>query len=126
MPLPAVQVTVEHPHAPVNQPPVAEDDTATLLTNTVDHVIAVLANDSDPDNDPLTIVAVGNPMHGVVTTDGQTLFYTPNPGYEGADSFSYTIDDGRGGTATALVTIIDSPVESHKNHGLFLPLVHNG
>src|SRR5690606_13135238 len=67
--------------------------------------IDVLANDTDPDGDPLAIGAVGTPAHGSVQLAGGVLAYTPQPGYSGADAFSYTVVDGRGGSATAMVTV---------------------
>ena len=101
----AVTVTV----APrPNQPPVAVDDTATTLSGTP-VTVPVLANDSDPDGDPLTITSVGAPSLGAVTISGSAVIYTPAAGVVGTDRFSYTIDDGRGGTATAFVTVTVTP-----------------
>ena len=88
----------------VNQPPTAVDDTATIPENSA-ATIDVLANDSDPDGDPLTIIGVGGAAHGTVTTNGATVFYTPAAGFYGTDTFTYTISDGNGGTATATVTV---------------------
>jgi hypothetical protein len=67
--------------------------------------VAVLANDYDPDGDALTVTATGPASGGFVTTDGVTVTYTPYADYNGPDSFSYTISDGTGGTATAQVSI---------------------
>ena len=67
---------------------------------------SLLANDSDPNSDPLTIIAVGNATNGTVTLDAQTgnVIFTPTAGYSGPASFTYTVSDGRGGTATANVS----------------------
>jgi|GEM_PF-4063406 len=91
----------------VNRPPVAVDDSATVQQDSSAVTIDVLANDSDPDGDTLTITAVTQGAHGeVAITDGGTrVSYTPEPGYAGPDSFTYTVSDGRGGTDTATVTI---------------------
>ncbi len=89
-----------------NNPPIAVDDFATTQKNTA-VIIDVLANDSDPDGDPLTIIEVPakTPMGTAeITEDGQIL-YNPMPGWWGGDSFEYTISDGFGGTATATVTL---------------------
>jgi hypothetical protein len=84
---------------------VAVNDTATTSVGTA-VTIAVLANDSDPDGDPLTVTGTGPAAHGttVVNADG-TIRYTPASGFAGTDTFAYTISDGRGGTATATVTV---------------------
>jgi hypothetical protein len=107
--------------AEVNDNPTAHDDGSatarlTLIKNTtanpfVDQEINVTAND---DNSPdfnvvenITIISVGTPSHGTVTISGdlKKVLYTPELDYEGPDEFTYTISDGRGGTATATVFI---------------------
>jgi hypothetical protein len=87
-----------------NRAPVAVDDTATTAFGTA-VAINVLANDSDPDGDPLTISGVTTPANGSVVANGSTITYTPLGRFAGVDRFTYTIDDGRGGTATANVTV---------------------
>ena len=69
----------------------------------------MLANDSDPDGDPLTIIGVTAPASGSVVANGASITYTPAAGFAGTDRFTYTIDDGRGGTATANVTVTVNP-----------------
>ncbi|MBC7976271.1 MAG: tandem-95 repeat protein, partial [Myxococcales bacterium] len=88
----------------VNDAPIAVPDTAAASGAPID--IPVLANDSDPDGDPLTISSVTTPSSGTVTInpDG-TLHYTPEPGFTGTVTFTYTISDGQGGMATATVTV---------------------
>ncbi|MEJ5231646.1 MAG: Ig-like domain-containing protein [Geminicoccaceae bacterium] len=88
-----------------NRPPVAVEDVAAVAPGgTVE--IDPLANDSDPDADPLTLVALGRPDSGSVTVlDGRRLRYAPRTGFVGEDSFTYTVSDGRGGTASATVRI---------------------
>jgi hypothetical protein len=87
-----------------NQAPIARDDSAaTSFGQPV--TIAVLTNDSDPDSDLLVIASVGVPAHGTASISGQGVRYVPTPGYSGPDSFTYVIDDGHGGSATATVTI---------------------
>lgn len=88
-----------------NSPPIAVDDHATTARDTP-VTIDVLANDSDPDGDPLSLTQLSMPSFGQVTINAdQTIRYTPQAGFVGTDSFSYAIDDSRGGTATASVTI---------------------
>ncbi|MFW2587405.1 Ig-like domain-containing protein [Sagittula sp. SSi028] len=66
-----------------------------------------LANDSDPDGDPLTITSITQPDNGTAELDPTTgeILYTPNPEFTGVDTLEYTIDDGEGGTDTATITI---------------------
>ncbi|MDG6774176.1 retention module-containing protein [Thiomicrorhabdus sp. ZW0627] len=93
----------------VNEPPVAADDIA-ALNEDASQVIDVLANDTDLDGDTLTVVAVTQPENGsvVINPDG-TVTYTPFQDYNGSDSFTYTIEDGNGGTDTALVSVTVNP-----------------
>ncbi len=72
--------------------------------------VDVLANDSDPDGDPLTIDSVVQGSNGVVmvNTDG-TLTYTPDPDFHGTDSFTYTASDPYDACETATVTVTVTP-----------------
>jgi hypothetical protein len=89
-----------------NADPDAVDDTATVEVNSGANILDVLSNDSDPDSDPLTITAVTQGTNGgVVSHDGASVTYSPGPNVLGTDTFSYTIDDGQGGTDTATVTV---------------------
>ena len=88
-----------------NQPPEANDNQFTVEQDSVDNALDVLANDSDPDGDPLTIVSVSAPGNGQAAISGDVILYTPAAGFVGTDSFTYTIDDGFGGQATATVTV---------------------
>ena len=69
--------------------------------------VYVLANDSDPDGDSLSISNVSNPANGSVSisADGQSVTYQPSGGFSGLDEFTYTASDGRGGTGTATVSV---------------------
>ena len=94
---------------PANGPPVAVDDVATASE---DNAIAinVLANDTDPDSDTLTINSVTAAAHGSAVPSGGSVIYTPNANYFGLDTFTYTVNDGHGGTDTATVTVTILPV----------------
>jgi hypothetical protein len=96
--------------APVNRPPVAVNDSASVGEDGAVNV-AVRANDSDPDGDALAVQSVGQPANGTaaINPDG-TVRYTPRANFHGGDSFSYVVSDGRGGTATASVMITVTPV----------------
>ncbi|MFM1769099.1 MAG: hypothetical protein RJA22_1628 [Verrucomicrobiota bacterium] len=102
-------VTVDVQPRP-NRAPVAVDD---LLTGEEDGTLLIpggllLANDSDPDGDPLQIISAGpaSERGGAIRFDGTNVVYTPPPNYSGPDTFTYTVSDGRGGTATATVTVL--------------------
>jgi len=98
--------------AAANSAPVAVDDGGmSVPANSVNTLLDVLANDSDPDvGDTLTItqaaVVLAPSAGGTVTVNGTSdrLVYTPAPGYSGTESFSYTITDGTD-TASATVTM---------------------
>lgn len=100
----ASAVTPDAP--PPNNPPIAANDSAQTSVNT-SVTIDVLANDSDPDGDALTLSSItAAPSHGTATINpNKTITYTPSFAYMGSDSFRYQISDGKGGTATALVSI---------------------
>ena len=91
----------------VNRPPVAVNDAATTQPNTA-VTVNVLGNDSDPENQPLTITSVTQGTNGAVIISGATVTYTPNAAFTGVDTFTYTISDGQlpvPGTATGTVTV---------------------
>lgn len=90
--------------------PVANNDAVTVGAGG-SATVAVRSNDTDPDSDPLTVTAVTQGANGAVLIDGVTgdPVYTPNAGYSGSDSFTYTITDGRGAAAGATVTVIVTP-----------------
>jgi immune inhibitor A len=91
-----------------NAAPVAGDDSAET-TRDVPVTISVLANDSDPDGDTLSVDGTTQPQHGSAGTDGTTVTYTPNTGFTGTDTFDYTVADGKGGTDTGTVTVTVKP-----------------
>jgi hypothetical protein len=69
--------------------------------------INVLANDIDPDNDPLTIASVtqGTKGHVSIAADRKSLTYDPAGSFIGIDQFLYTVSDGRGGFAFGTVRV---------------------
>ena len=89
----------------INDDPVATDDSATTDQDT-DVDVNLLDNDSDVDGDTLTVTNVGAASNGTATNNNDgTVTYSPNPGFFGDDSFTYTIEDGNGGSDTATVNI---------------------
>ncbi|MCE5326265.1 MAG: tandem-95 repeat protein, partial [Planctomycetaceae bacterium] len=96
-----------------NANPVAANDAVSAISGTP-VTVNVLANDSDPDGDPLTVTANTAAAHGtVVKNSNGTFTYTSAAGYIGADSFGYSISDGKGGTASALVNVTVAAAANH-------------
>lgn len=94
---------------PVNDPPVARDDSASVNRNTA-VLINVLANDSDPDGDPLRLAEPTitiQPRNGIASLAGvSSISYKPNYGYSGTDTFRYMITDGTFvASANVMVTV---------------------
>jgi Ca2+-binding RTX toxin-like protein len=100
-----VNVTV----VPVNTGPIANSDTASIVTNQA-VLIDVLANDTDADGDALMITSVDPAANGAVAIEGNQLRYVPDVGFTGDETLIYTISDGQGGSATASVQITVNPV----------------
>ena len=105
------QATVTVTVRPVDDPPGAADDTAETDEDTP-VVIDVLANDTDPDGDPLTVTEVSAPEHGAarITPNG-AVEYTPRPDHHGTDRFIYVASGGAGLIARAAVTVTVHPVD---------------
>ncbi|WP_394256546.1 tandem-95 repeat protein, partial [Vibrio harveyi] len=100
-----VTVTVN----PINDAPVAVNDTVTTDEDTA-VTIDVLANDSDPENDTLTITAASVPAEqGTVTIVDGKLVFTPAENFNGDATISYTISDGQL-TDDATVAVTVNPV----------------
>jgi len=92
----------------LNRAPLPEDDAVTAARNGPDVFIDVLANDADPDGDPLTVVSVSQPASGTVVNSGDFVTYTPAAGFQGEESFGYTVSDGtEEASATVAVTVIN-------------------
>ncbi|MCB9969813.1 MAG: tandem-95 repeat protein [Geminicoccaceae bacterium] len=101
-----VTVTIDS----VNDAPVANADTA---TTTEDRALAVnvIANDTDADGDRLTVTGItAAPANGTAEIVNNQIRYTPNADFNGEDTLTYSVDDGQGGTAEAVLTIQVSPL----------------
>jgi hypothetical protein len=91
---------------PVNDAPVAVDDSAAAAEDTAATITAaaLVANDTDVDGDPLTISAVGAAVNGTVALAGTDITFTPAADFVGDATFEYTVSDGTA-TDTAVVTV---------------------
>ena len=105
----SIEYTITIGVTAVNDAPTAVDDAASTAEDTaVD--IDVVGNDTDPEEDILSVTLVTTPGNGTaVATSGSTtdVTYTPNPDFNGTDSFSYTVSDDQTPplTATGMVTV---------------------
>jgi hypothetical protein len=96
---------------PVRKLAATEAPRSTQLLVSTDYetavVVDVLEYAYDPDEDELSVVAVGQGTHGsVVDHEDGTVTYTPDEGYFGADEFTVTVSDGNGGTTQAVVRVV--------------------
>lgn len=106
----AVTITVDA----VNDAPEGEDDTYSVdedQTLAVAAADGLLANDSDLELDSLTVDLVDDVAHGNLTLNSDGSFsYTPDADYYGADSFTYTVNDGTDDSAETTVSISVFPI----------------
>lgn len=92
-------------------PPSALPDSVRVQEDSTALLSGLLLNDSDINEDPLRITQFSQPSHGSVSVGSNGhLVYKPNANYAGDDRFTYTISDGRGGTALGAVTVSVVPV----------------
>jgi hypothetical protein len=101
-----------------NTPPVANAQTATTLEDTA---VTITMTGSDADGDSLTFTIVTPPAHGSlgsvtpINSTSASVVYTPSANYNGSDSFTFQVADGKGGFSTATVTINITPVNDAPN-----------
>ena len=90
----------------VNQPPMAADDSLVTGEDQAAAPLDFRANDVDLDGDEIVVTGVTSGSGATVTRqeDG-TYVYAPLPDFNGPDSLSYTVSDGRGGSGTGTVRV---------------------
>jgi len=107
------QGNVNIPYAPgvtPNTSPNAVNDSYSVSEDSINNAMDVLSNDSDLDGDIISITGVTQGLNGSVGFNASSISYTPKANFYGADSFSYTISDGKGGTDNATVSVTVSNV----------------
>lgn len=109
----------------LNNNPTAGADSSSMNVNTTTS-IAVLANDADSNGDTLQIQSIVQPSHGSAAVDGNNIVYTPAADYSGSDSFTYTVSDGNGGSATALVTLTVNKLTQTITFGSLAAVTYGG
>ena len=116
---------------PMNDDPSAVDDYYTMDEDDTLYILFadLVSNDIDIDGDALRVMGMSFPLHGnwvlddVNSADANGVFYTPDPNYNGPDSFKYGIDDYHGvplfeiyGFVNITITSInDAPVANDQN-----------
>lgn len=108
-----------------NAPPTGVGESGLVVQSGTPLVItlaSLLANDSDPNGDALSITGISSTVAGTAVLDTQagTVTFTPDAGYLGSASFAYTITDATGATAEAVVGM--EVVEPGTNQRLFSAL----
>lgn len=97
---------------PPNSPPIAVNDSYTLHGFLTVSGPGIIANDSDPDGNPLSLASCSSASHGTLNCVPQhrSFSYEPNLGYVGSDSFTYQVCDSLGAcsTGTVFLTINNS------------------
>jgi len=100
-----------------DRPPIASSDSYTTAPGTTLTIAApgILANDSDPDGDPLTAILVSGVSHGVLALNANGSFtYTSDGSNATTDSFTYEASDGTLPSNAATVTItLDSSIHAN-------------
>jgi hypothetical protein len=103
----------------VNDPPMAQDDDVSTVEDTAITINVLAANGNGPDSDvdgtlvPATTNEIGMPANGTLVNNGDgTFLYTPDTGFLGTDSFTYTVDDDDGtasNEATVTIHVLTAP-----------------
>ena len=100
----------------LDDPPVAVDDTATLVRDSGATAINVLGNDTDVDAGPKSVASATQPVHGTVaiTGGGTGLTYQPNAGFCSTtpDTFTYILNGGDSATVSVTVECFDPEIST--------------
>ena len=98
-----------------NDPPIALDDFVSVQYDTT-AIVDALSNDSDPNNNTISITATGTPNNGSAVIANNKVEYTPDQGWSGTDNFVYFIEDTDGNIASATITVeVTRPVYTITN-----------
>lgn len=92
---------------PVNDAPLANSQS---VTATEDIPVSLVLVATDVDGDALTYSVVAQPAHGVLSGNPPNLTFAPQLNFNGADSFTFKVNDGAADSPTALVTLTVAPV----------------
>jgi gliding motility-associated-like protein len=108
--LTSADATVSITVTPVNDPPLAFDQTVPYDLNTPK---AIVLTGSDPDGDPITFTVTAQPLNGALSGTAPNITFTPDPGYTGTDSFKFRVNDGTVNSSEAAVSLNLAPVSNN-------------
>jgi hypothetical protein len=102
----------------VNDPPTAYGQSVTTPQDTL---VGITLTGSDPDGDVLTYTLVTTPTYGSLSGLAPDLTYTPDPGFNGSDSFTFEVRDASDSspTATVSITVLPPPPANQIQNGGF-------
>jgi peptidoglycan/xylan/chitin deacetylase (PgdA/CDA1 family) len=95
---------------PVNASPVAQNISTSTLKNTS---VSLTLTATDTDSTILTFATSSNPTHGTISGTGASITYTPATDYIGADTFTFTANDGTSTSNAATVSINVTALPNH-------------
>ena len=128
---PNTPATADLPIVVKNMPPTAVDDIYVHIGGgdlVVDAAQGVLANDTDPGNDPLTVLQYGTPSAGTLVgqPDGSFVYTPPSNSFSGIVRFTYKAVDGDGAVSANEATVtIDSALSGSVSGFVRIPFVTN-
>jgi hypothetical protein len=93
----------EYDSASGNTPPLADNLSVAVTMDSTDNAIVLTGYDGD--GDTLVFSVIAGPSNGSLSGTAPNLYYTPSDGYTGDDNFTFMVDDQKGGSDTAAVTI---------------------
>jgi len=94
----------------VNDAPIASKDTFNTQEDNSLNLTAAVLNDIDPDNDKLEISRISGAKNGIIYKDKMGYSYKPNMDFNGNETLSYTVSDGKGGEAVGIIDIVIEPI----------------
>ncbi len=106
----------------VDDNPVAVNDAATVLEDSSNNAIDVLANDTDIDGGPKDVTAVTQPSNGTSAFTASGVTYTPSGNYCGNDSFTYSITGGDSATVAVTVDCVNDQPSFDNDDAIYIAL----
>jgi len=102
--------------------PTANPQSLTLQANGSSYSIILSGSDND---NPITYTLVTQPLHGTLTGTAPNLIYTPDNGYSGEDSFTFSVSDGMHESSVVCVSIMLEAANGYADLGSYTPLFYS-